>query len=458
MRGQGSEGSYLEDASGFRGHADGFWVPPDEAGVAAVMRQASATGTPVTVAGAGTGVTGARVAQGGWVLSPEKLHHLEVLKGKAIVGPGVLLRDLHAAVAQSGQFYAPDPTESAASVGGTIATNASGSRSFRYGDTRKHVLGLRVVLADGHVLAARRGEAVDFDVPAIPIPDTTKQTAGYFLRPGMDWVDLFIGSEGTLGVITEAELRLLPAPPELLAGVVFFGDDEQALNAVEEWRANAQARMLEYFDRPSLALLRTRFAEVPERAGAAILFEQELVSEDDPEVDRWADRVEESGALGNDSWFATSARDRERFRKFRHALPELVNDTVRRNGFLKMGSDYAVPVARNREMLRFYRERLEREFPGRYVVFGHIGDAHVHVNILPGTQEESARGQVLMVEFARQAVALGGTVSAEHGLGKRKAHLLAIQYGPEHLEAMKAVKRRLDPQWLLGRGTLWPVT
>jgi len=448
--------SYLEDASGFQGHAEKVFAPADEAGVAEVLRQASATGKPVTVAGAGTGVTGARVALGGWVLSLERLNRLEVHPGLARAEAAVTLSELHRAAGQSGQFYPPDPTEAAASLGGTIATNASGSRSFRYGDTRKHVLRLRVVLADGRVLDLPRGEPVDFEVPAIPAPATTKQTAGYHLRPGMDWVDLFIGSEGTLGVITHAELRLLPAPGALLAGVVFFRGDRAAVAAVEDWRANARARMLEYFDRPSLALLRGRFPEVPEQAGAAVLFEQELSAEDDPEVERWAERLETAGALVEDSWFATSARDRERFRKFRHALPEAVNDTVRRNGFLKMGSDYAVPPARNLEMLEYYRRRLEQEFAGRYVIFGHIGDAHVHVNILPASQEEFARAQALMVEFARQAVALGGTVSAEHGLGKRKAHLLAIQYTPEHLEAMKQVKRRLDPQWLLGRGTLWP--
>jgi FAD/FMN-containing dehydrogenase len=115
-----------------------------------------------------------------------------------------------------------------------------------------------------------------------------------------------------------------------------------------------------------------------------------------------------------------------------------------------------VPLARNRDMLAFYRARLEAEFAGRYVVFGHIGDAHVHVNILPGSEGEFERGRELLIEFARQAVALGGTVGAEHGLGKRKAALLAIQYSPAEIEAMKRVKRRLDPQWLLGRGNLFP--
>lgn len=420
-----------------------------------VLRRASREKVPVTVAGAGTGVTGGRVARGGWVLSLAKLNRLEILDGRAIAGAGVLLSELHAAAARSGQLYPPDPTETAASIGGTIATNASGSRSFRYGDTRRHVLGLRVALAGGRVLEVRRGEPVDFEVPAVPPPKTTKHTAGYFLRPGMDWVDLFIGSEGTLGVITQAELNLIPEAAALLAGVVFFTSDERALDAVDQWRAIPMVRMLEYFDGPSLDLLRGRFSDIPGGARAAILFEQELAPEDSGEIDRWLERLETVDALVDSSWFAQSAPDRERFRRFRHALPELVNDTVRRNGCLKMGSDYAVPVERNREMLACYRQRLETAFPGRYVVFGHIGDAHVHVNILPASGEESACASELMLEFARKVVELGGTVSAEHGLGKRKAHLLELQYAPAHLDGMRQIKRLLDPDWLLGRGTLW---
>src|SRR5438876_10871965 len=266
----------------------------------------------------------------------------------------------------------------------------------------------------------------------------------------MDWIDLFVGSEGTLGVVTEAELRLLPSAGEFLAGVVFFREDGSALDAVDTWRIEAQARMLEYFDKRSLDLLRQSFPEIPSGAAAAILFEEE-----NADVDRWHDRLIATGALLEDSWFATTAGDREKFRKFRHALPELVNAVVRRNGFMKLGSDYAVPVARNPEMMTEYRRRLDPEFS--YLIFGHIGDAHVHVNILPASEEQFARGQALMLDFARHAVALGGTVSAEHGLGKRKRGLLELQYTPGQIEAMKQVKRRLDPQWLLGQGTLFPI-
>jgi FAD/FMN-containing dehydrogenase len=384
----------------------------------------------------------------------ENLNRLEIHTGYAIAGAGVPLRDLQAAAQQARQFYPPDPTENSAFLGGTIATNASGSHSFHFGATRRWVERLRVVLADGRLLDVGRGDAIDFDPGAIPLPAVTKNTAGYLLRPGMDWIDLFVGSEGTLGVVTEARVGLLPAPPAVLAGVVFFADDGNALDAVDEWRSTG-ARMLEYLDYASLQLLRSRFPEIPTAARAAILFDQALVSEDDPEVDRWLTRIETAGAFEEESWFALSAADRERFRHFRHSLPELVNDTVRRSGALKMHTDYAVPLARNREMLAYYRGRLERQFPGRYVIFGHIGDAHVHVNIFSDAANPTPATDLLR-EFARHAVALGGTVSAEHGLGKRKRNLLELQYSAADLEAMRSVKRRLDPGNILGRGNLLP--
>lgn len=445
--------AYLEDASGFRGHADRVYVPEDEAEVQAILREASSTKTPVTIAGAGTGITGGRVPFGGIVVSLEKFRKIEINSGSAVVGAGVLLRELQAAASSSGQFYAPDPTEISASIGGTIATNASGSRSFRYGDTRRHVLALRVVLVDGSVLELRRGEPVLFEIPSLPAPKTTKHTAGFPLRAGMDIVDLFIGSEGTLGVVTEAVVRLLPVPKELLTGVVFFASDDDALEAVDAWVSVPGLRMLEYIDAGSLDLIRPSYSDIPRKARAALLIEQQV--EDESEYEAWDGRLSLANALSEASWFAASDFDRERFRRFRHAVPEAVNDLVRRRGVLKMNTDFAVPFDRNRDMIQIYREALEREFRGQYVIFGHIGDAHVHVNILPNSGEESERAKNLITEFARQAAALGGTVSAEHGLGKRKAHLLALQYTPEQIEAMRSVKRKFDPEWLLGRGTLF---
>ncbi|HYK17566.1 MAG TPA: FAD-binding oxidoreductase [Bryobacteraceae bacterium] len=433
----------LQDASGYTGYTDQDFTPATESELLEILRNATRDRIPITISGGLTGLTGGAIPQGGWSVSMERFQRLEISPGRAIAGAGVSLDALQAAASPTGQFYAPDPTETTASVGGTIVNNASGSRSFRYGATRRHVLGLRVAFMDGTVREFHRGDRVDFPVAEIPLSCTTKNTAGYLLQPEMEWIDLLAPSEGTLAVVIEAELQLLPKPKDVLAGVIFLENDDAALDAVRAWHHLRGLRMIEYFDRNSLLFLRERFPEVPGNAGVALLIEQE-----EGDIDYWVDHAPE------DSWFADNDKDRERFRKFRHALPELVNDTVRRRGFLKLNSDYAVPLHRNREMLAAYHGRL-RSAGLDYVIFGHIGDAHVHVNILPKSQAEFDTGQELMLEFARQAVAFGGTVSAEHGLGKRKAKLLAIQYTPDQIEAMKNVKRHLDPNWLLSPGTLF---
>jgi len=427
----------ITDASNFPGHADQVFSPDSESEIATILKQASQRKIPVTVCGALTGLAGGASPQGGWAVSLTRKRKLQVAPGRAVVGPGILLRELQGAAASAGQFYAPDPTENTSSIGGNVAANASGSRSFRYGATRRHVLSLRVALMDGSVVSLKRGDKIDFDVPAIPLPRTTKHSAGYPLAPGMEWVDLFVGSEGTLGVVTEVDLQLLPVPGERIGGVVFFRSEDDAMEAVERWRPTPGLNMIEYIDGASLQMM-----DVPHKAALMI------------EIEGDAD-IDMSTALENDSWFATSATDRERFRVFRHTLAEKANDRVRRTGFVKFGTDYAVPLDKNREMMAIYRRVMERDAPGRYVIYGHIGDAHVHINSFPETREQFERGKEVMTGLAREAVALGGTVGAEHGLGKRKAHLLEIQYPPDQIEAMKSVKQRFDPDWLLGRGTLF---
>jgi FAD/FMN-containing dehydrogenase len=427
----------ITDASNFPGQADQLFTPETESEVASILKRASQQKIPVTICGALTGLAGGASPSGGWALSLTRLRKLEVSQGRAVVGPGVLLREVQSAAANSGQFYAPDPTENTSSIGGNIAANSSGSRSFRYGATRRHVLSLRVAFMDGSIQTFRRGEKIDFDVPSISLPHTTKNSAGYPLAPGMEWVDLIVGNEGTLGVVTEAELQFLPAPSERLGGVVFFRSEQDALEAVERWRPTPGLNMIEYIDHASLQMMDT-----PHQAALMI------------EIEGDAD-IDMATALENDSWFATSATDRERFRVFRHTLAEKANDRVRRTGFVKFGTDYAVPLDKNREMMAIYRRVLDADSPGRYVIYGHIGDAHVHVNSFPETRDQFERGKEVMTDLAREAVNLGGTVGAEHGLGKRKAHLLEIQYPPDQIEAMKKVKRRVDPHWLLGRGTLF---
>ncbi len=432
----------ISDASSYPGHADQVFSPRGEEELAEVLARASKENIPVTPMGAMTGLAGGASPQGGWGVSMTNFRKLEIAPGKAIAGSGILLREVQAAAAASGQYYAPDPTENTSSIGGNIAANASGSHSFRYGATRAHVLALRVVLIEGSIREYRRGQPVDFQVPRIPLPRTSKHSAGYRLAPGMDYVDLFIGSEGTLGVVTQAELQLLPAPKEIMGGVVFFPSEEAAIDAVERWRPVPGLRMLEYLDHGSLEIMEVQIKDAPE--AAAVMVEQE------GEID-----LDMTGAMEDVSWFGTSAADRERFRRFRHGLAEGVQARIHRGGYVKLGTDYAAPRDKCREVIKLYRGTLDRDLGTPYVMYGHIGDAHLHINTFPANQEEHARAKAVLDALAKDVVALGGTVGAEHGLGKRKAHLLAIQYAPEHIEAMRAVKRRFDPQWLLGRGNLF---
>ncbi|MGZ5504592.1 MAG: FAD-binding oxidoreductase, partial [Chthoniobacterales bacterium] len=245
----------ITDASNYPGHADEVFTPETEPELAAILKRASQQKIPVTVCGALTGLAGGAAPSGGWAISLARMRKLAVGKGRAVVGPGVLLREVQSAAADSGQFYAPDPTENTSSIGGNIAANSSGSRSFRYGATRRHVLSLRVALMDGSILSLPRGQKIDFEVPEISLPRTTKHSAGYPLAPGMEWVDLMVGNEGTLGVVTEAELQFLPAPGERLGGVVFFRSEDAAMDAVERWRPTPGLNMIEYIDQASLEMM-----------------------------------------------------------------------------------------------------------------------------------------------------------------------------------------------------------
>lgn len=431
------EAMEISDASGYAGYADQVFAPRHEDEIAEILTRAGREGVAVTVMGALTGLAGGAVPKGGWAISMQQFRRLDVSDGAARVGAGTLLRDVQAAAVAAGQFYAPDPTENGSSIGGNVAANSSGSRSFRYGATRRHVRALRVVHADGRIAEYRRGTPVDFDVPKIPLPEVRKFSCGYPLAPGMDFCDLFIGSEGTLGVVTEVELGLLPAPGEITGGIVFFRDEDSALDAVDRWRPTPGLRLLEFLDGHAM-----RVMELP--YGAAVMLEWEGEAEFDM-----------AGALEEESWFGNSAADRERFRQFRHRLPERIHAHMRRLGLVVIATDYAVPLEQNRRILDIYREVLGEHFGDRYVMFGHIGDAHVHTELMPADREEFERSHAVVADLARQVVALGGTVGAEHGLGKRKAHLLPLQYGPEHIGAMRAVKQRFDPANLLGRGTLF---
>ena len=495
--------NYLSDASYLKGGNASEVVFPETADeIAKILAEATRTKTPVTVSGAGTGTVAGRVPLGGIVIATDKLNHIKsISSGSAIAEAGVRLIDLQRAVEPEGLLYPPDPTERSCFIGGNIATNASGARTFKYGPTRKYVERLQVALATGDVIDVRRGESyadqnsiiriplpsgrfIEAKLPSYQMPHVRKHASGYFIEPGMDVIDLFIGSEGTLGVIIEAELKLLPKPEGLLSGVVFFKDEADLLAFVHDARerslltrgssptvregfggnptvrqgAEIDARALEYFDVESLRFLRQKYDTVPEPAVGAIFFEQETVATTEDEVmNQWLSLLEAHHALSDQSWFATNGQDHAKLREFRHALPVLMNEWFARHNQRKVSTDMAVPDEAFAGMLRFYQNAL-RGGDLRYTIFGHIGDNHVHVNILPRNDEEAERAWTIYRQIIRRAVEVGGTISAEHGIGKLKREYLRELYGDEHLREMALLKRAFDPAGILGRGNIFDTT
>jgi D-lactate dehydrogenase (cytochrome) len=481
---------FLTDASYIRdGYADRVVLPETAAEVAQVLAAANQEGTPVTVSGAGTGTVGGRVAQGGVVLATDRLNHIKSVEhereggGVAVAEAGVILSDLQRAVDREALFYPPDPTERGCFLGGTVATNASGARTFKYGPTRNYVRRLKVVLANGEVVELKRGElraddagrieillssgkVIEAQLPSYVMPATRKNATGYFVAPGMDVIDLFIGSEGTLGVILEVELQLLPKPAGLLSGVVFFAAQSDVLAFVADARSQSlktraarqegslDARALEYFDSQSLGFLRQKYPTIPEIAVAAVFFEQETApTNEDQELGAWMDLLERHHALA-DSWFASNEQDQARLREFRHQLPVLMNEWFSHYKQRKVSTDMAVSDDEFAGLFKFYEDTL-RSSELRYTIFGHIGDNHVHVNILPRDESEGAKARELYVKFLKYAARVGGTLSAEHGVGKLKRDYLPLFYSDEHLREMAALKRAFDPNGILGRGNIF---
>ena len=495
--------SFLTDSSYMAaGFAEQVMFPENTDEVAAILSEASAQRTPVTVSGAGTGTVGGRIPFAGIVIATDKLNKIRAIDhqgegGSAVAEAGVRLQDLQTAVEKEELIYPPDPTERSCFLGGTVATNASGSRTFKYGPTRNYVRRLKVVLASGDVIELHRGEVradpdrririplpggrvLEASLPEYRMPDTRKHAAGYFIEPQMDVIDLFIGSEGTLGVITEIEVALLPKPKGLLSGVVFFESQEDLLALVQEARAisiqsraiaseagktserregaggaGIDARAIEFFDNESLNFLRQKYASIPEKAVGAIFFEQETTPEtEDVLMSDWLALLESHKASTDISWFATNESDQAKLREFRHALPVLMNEWFARHRQRKVSTDMSVPDEAFAEMFQFYQDNL-RLTGLRYTIFGHIGDNHVHVNILPRNDEEAVLAKEIYLRFVTRALELGGTVSAEHGIGKLKREYLRMLYSEQDLRQMAALKRAFDPAGILGRGNIF---
>ncbi|HJS50743.1 MAG TPA: FAD-binding oxidoreductase, partial [Pyrinomonadaceae bacterium] len=394
---------YLTDASNMPGgYAEKLFVPETSDEIAAILREANGDKIPVTISGARTGTVGGAIPFGGYVISLERLNKIKSINREsmtAVVEPGVILAELQKAVDAEGLFYPPDPTEWSCQIGGTVATNASGARSFKYGATRDYVNALEIVLADGNRLRIKRGEAISsagepvvleamtgrkigVKVPTYARPNVRKNVSGFYNSRPLDAIDLFIGSEGTLGVISEVELNLLAKPEGFFSGIVFFERNEDLLAFVEavkevsfasrqrrttpaasqppllckEGSFGLDATLLEYFDDRALEFISEKFPETPAGMAGAIYFEQETTAEnEDVLFEQWNALLEKYSADLERSWFTTGEQDREKMRAFRHALPVAVNERVVRNKQKKIGTDMAVPDDRFPGFLRFYK-------------------------------------------------------------------------------------------------------
>jgi D-lactate dehydrogenase (cytochrome) len=271
----------------------------------------------------------------------------------------------------------------------------------------------------------------------------------------MDALDLFIGSEGTIAVICEIETRLVPKPQGLLSGVVFFANESNVLAFVGDAKRGAvDARALEFFDNESLNFLRQKYPEIPAEAVGAIFFEQETTDQTEAAIlNKWLALLDQHHAF-TDSWFATNEQDQARLREFRHQLPVLMNEWFAHYRQRKVSTDMAVPDEAFPGLFNLYKQTL-RHSGLRYTIFGHIGDNHVHVNILPRDEDEAARARELYVQFLKYAASVGGTLSAEHGVGKLKRDYLRLFYSDAQLREMAALKKHFDPHGILGRGNIF---
>jgi D-lactate dehydrogenase (cytochrome) len=310
--------------------------------------------------------------------------------------------------------------------------------------------------ACGHLHHADRSTPIPWPVPVWSEP-SVKTAAGY--HPATNLLDLVIGQEGTLGVVTRARLRSVAAPAAVTSLLLFFPSVAACIDFVEVARAGARRpgrlaepnaldpAAIEYFDGAALALVRDRAPEIPAGAEAALLIEIEHDGE--APLGRWSDAIDGSQALHDHTIVADDERGVEALRRFRHAVPATINEQVVENGMPKVGTDFAVPDGALRAMMDAYAL-----VPIPAATFGHIGDNHLHVNMLPRDREELDRARAIYKELAHLALSYGGTVSAEHGIGKLKRALLADMVGPGVLAQFAALKRAVDPNWILGRGTM----
>ncbi|MEP6618291.1 MAG: FAD-binding oxidoreductase [bacterium] len=442
--------AYAADASGLLLIPDGVVRAQSAQEIAALLMEASSSGMAVTTAGGQTSTTAASISDTGIILSLRgmaRIIEIDTDARTARVEPGVLVGDLKRACAAQNLLFAPDPTsEDECTIGGAVACNASGARSLRYGATRPHVRALTVALADGSLVELRRSAL-------------EKNTVGYdFAHDPIDW---FIGSEGTLGVVVEAELALLPLPEQVVGLAIPFGSEGSALQFVAAARESTRvhARCLEFLDVLALAIAR----DAEDAAGwamdaqALVYVEEVPLAGAEPPLDEWLSLAESFGAQVDDVRVYDSEVALREARRMRHAVPAHMNERGgqrRPFGGRKVSTDWAVPYRSLPQAIRRARDIATAAGVEQAVTYGHAGNGHPHQNFIADDAEQLTRIERVVEATLREVIALGGTVAAEHGIGKLKRKWLPLQMSPLQVRAMRAVKQELDPAGILAPGNV----
>lgn len=469
---------YQKDAANYIGSAEKVFLPESVEEISPLVKELYASDTPFTISAARTGLTGGGVPHSGVIISTERLDKIitiDLINKTALLEPGVRLQDFHDELKQHNLMYPSNPTETWSTIGGNVANNASGAKTFKYGATRNFVNYLEIVLPDGDELHLKRGECfakgneaelttvigniVKFNIPNIRIPKSTKNAAGYYLRPEMDLIDLFIGSEGTLGVVKLIGLDLIYQSEEVLSAIVFFDDYNNLLNFAEYLRNDnprqLKPRLIEYFDQNSLKLLSEHHSDLPTDAVGAVWveFETNTVMLEDDTLALYELTLEHTD-LVDMTWVAMTDRDREKITKFRHDLPLAVNELLTKYGQQKIYTDTAVPAASFRS---YYNEMYSRlnNMGLDYVVFGHLGDCHLHANLFVKSEEDKVKAEEFYHDMMKLAIELDGTISAEHGIGKIKRPYMKYMFSDEEIKGMQEVKKAFDPKNLMALDTLF---
>ena len=479
---------YLEDAAHYPGgRAIAVARPSSVEEVAWVVHHAARL-LPV---GAQSSLTGGATPAGDVILSSERLTSLQVRGERVVAGAGVRLHDLQVNLGARGRWFPPVPTFLGATVGGAVATNAAGAATFKYGAVRRWVQALTLVLASGDVLRVRRGEVESRDgqfiivtsggeqhvtVPAITMPQVPKCSAGYFAAPDMDLIDLFIGSEGTLGVIVDAELDVGRRPGGVCWMLIPLEAESAAIGLTAALRdqGTLDVAAIEHIDRRSIEILKEDGVDarlgvrIGDAAQVLLLVQIELDARHaqhgipDGVLQRLADLLDTYGALDSaEIVLPSDARRAAAFVELREAVPAGVNRRVARGHAAdarihKTAADMIVPFAQFATMMQECRA-LATALELDLAVWGHISDGNVHPNVLPRSYADVQRGHQLILELAARVVAMGGSPLAEHGVGRNpvKQQLLALLYGQDGIDAMRRTKLSLDPRWKLAPGLLF---